>query len=78
LSAPGVGVITAWDTDKIALASGTSQSSALVAAAAAAYISWGVSPDKVAARLEADARPTGAPSTQVGAGVLSIKPPAGR
>jgi thermitase len=78
LTAPGVGVITAWDTDKIAIASGTSQSSALVAAAAAAYISWGVSPGNVAARLEADARPTGAPATQVGAGVLTIKPPAGR
>jgi hypothetical protein len=78
LTAPGVGVITAWDTDKIALASGTSQSSAIVAAAAAAYIGWGVSPDKVAARLEADARPTGAPATQVGAGVLTIKRPTGR
>jgi thermitase len=78
LSAPGVGVITAWDTNMIAVASGTSQSSALVSAAAAAYISWGVSPGNVAARLEADAHPTGALTTEVGAGVLMIKPPAGR
>jgi hypothetical protein len=78
MSAPGVGVITAWGTDMIALASGTSQSSALVSAAAAAYIGWGVSPGNVAARLEADSHPTGATSTEVGSGVLMIKPPAGR
>jgi thermitase len=78
ISAPGVGVITAWDTNMIALASGTSQSSALVSAAAAAYIGWGVSPVNVAARLEADSHPTGAPSSQIGAGVLMIRPPTGR
>jgi len=78
LSAPGVGVITAWDTNMIALASGTSQSSALVSAAAAAYIGWGVSPGNVAARLEADSHSTGAATSEVGAGVLMMKPPAGR
>jgi hypothetical protein len=78
LSAPGVGVITAWETDMIARASGTSQSSALVSAAAAAYIGWGVPAGTVAARLQSDSQTTGAPATQVGAGVLRIKPPAGR
>jgi len=78
LAAPGVGVITAWDTDKVALTSGTSQSSAIVAAAAAAYLGWGVSPSAVPARLRADARPASAAAGTAGVGSLLIKPPAGR
>ncbi len=78
LVAPGVGVITAWKTDKIALVSGTSQSSAIVAGAAAAYLGWGVSSSELTARLKADARSTGSPSNQVGAGILKINAPAGR
>ncbi len=78
LAAPGVGVITAWDTDKVALTSGTSQSSAIVAAAVAAYLGWGVSPSAVPARLRADARPASAAAGTDGVGSLLIKPPAGR
>jgi hypothetical protein len=79
LAAPGVGVITAWETDKIALVSGTSQSSALVSAAAATYLAWGVRPNEIAARLKADARPApGATSVAAPVGVLMIKPPKGR
>lgn len=74
LAAPGVGVISAWETDKIALTSGTSQSSALVSAAAAAYLGWGVSSNAVAARLRSDARP----ATTGGVRSLLIKPPSGR
>jgi thermitase len=78
LTAPGVGVMTAWSTNQIALASGTSQSSALVSGATAAYLGWGVQSGNVTARLKTDAQPTGAPADQVGAGMLMIKPPAGR
>ena len=78
LTAPGVGVITAWSTNQIALASGTSQSSALVTGATAAYLGWGVPSSNVTARLKADARPTGAATDHVGAGILTIKPPLGR
>lgn len=78
LTAPGVGVITAWDTQKIALVSGTSQSTALVTGAVAAYLGWGTTSNAVLLRLRADARPTGAMTTQVGAGVLMIRPPVGR
>ena len=78
LVAPGVGVITAWKTDKIALVSGTSQSSAIVAGAVAAYMGWGASSGNVAAQLKADARPTSSPADQVGAGILKINVPAGR
>ncbi len=79
MAAPGVGVVSAWDTDKVAFVSGTSQSSALVSAAAATYLSWGVLPNAVAARLKADARPAfNSSGVATGAGILMIKPPAGR
>jgi thermitase len=78
LSAPGVGVPGAWGTDKIALLSGTSQASALVAGAAAAYMGWGFNSNGVPVVLRENARSTGAMATQVGAGVLMIRPPAGR
>ena len=79
LAAPGVGVVSAWGTDKIALVSGTSQSSALVSAAAATYLSWGVLPNTVAARLKADARPAfNSSGVATGVGILMIKPPARR
>jgi len=76
LTAPGVGVVTAWNTNQLALASGTSQSSALVAGATAAYLGWGISSSNVANQLKTDARPTGASVDQVGAGILTIRPPA--
>lgn len=79
LAAPGVGVVSAWGTDKIALVSGTSQSSALVAAAAATYIAWGVAANAVAVRLKTDARPApGATGAAGEVGILMIKPPIGR
>jgi thermitase len=78
LAAPGVGVVTAWDTDKAALVNGTSQSSALVSAAAAAYLAWGVPPSTVAARLKADARPAASAPGAGQVGILMIKPPDGR
>lgn len=74
LVAPGVGVVTAWETDKVAVASGTSQSAGLASGAAAAYIAWGVPAKDVIAVLKRDAQPTGAAATQVGAGVLTVKP----
>jgi hypothetical protein len=79
LAAPGVGVVTAWATDKVALVSGTSQSAALVSAAAATYLAWGVPPAQVGARLKADARPAfNASGVSTGVGILRIKPPIGR
>jgi hypothetical protein len=79
LAAPGVGVVSAWGTDKIALVSGTSQSSALVAAAAATYLGWGVPSNGLTARLKADARPALNDSgAATGVGILMIKPPRGR
>ncbi len=73
LAAPGVGLPVAWDTDKAASASGTSQSAAVVSGAVAYYLSIGVKPADIARRLQADAKATGAPQTQVGSGVLWIR-----
>jgi thermitase len=79
IAAPGVGVISAWANDKVALVSGTSQSSALVSAAAASYLAWGVPPSQIAARLKVDARPAfNASGVATGVGILNIKPPGRR
>jgi subtilisin family serine protease len=76
LVAPGVGVVSAWDTDKIAFVSGTSQSAALVSGAAASYLSWGIPASNIAARLKADAQPaSNSTGMATGAGVLMLKPP---
>lgn len=74
LVAPGVGVVSAWETDKVAIASGTSQSTGLVTGAVAAYLAWGVAPKDIITALKNDAKATGAPATQVGAGLLTVKP----
>ena len=76
LVAPGVGVVSAWETDKVAIASGTSHSTGLVSGAVAAYLSWGVSQKEVSALLKKHARSTGAPANQVGAGILTVQPAA--
>lgn len=79
MEAPGVGVVSAWETNKIAFVSGTSQSSALVSGAAATYLSWGVLPNSIAARLKADARPVfNASGVATGVGILTIRPPNSR
>lgn len=78
LVAPGVGDVTAWETDKVAIASGTSHSAGLVSGAAAAYLAWGVTAAEVANLLKRHATPTGAPTTLVGSGILTIKANAGR
>ncbi len=73
IAAPGVGLTTAWGTNMAARVSGTSQSSAIVAGAVAAYLSRGMSYRDVLRQLQADARATGAPPNQVGSGVLYLR-----
>ena len=72
--APGVGVVSAWETDKVAIASGTSHSTGLVSGAAAAYLAWGVPAKDVIQALKNAATPTGSATTQVGSGILTVKP----
>lgn len=78
LVAPGVGNVTAWDTDKVAIASGTSQSAGLVSGAVAAYLAWGTGSTQVVDLLKSHATATGASSSLVGSGILTIKPTAGK
>jgi thermitase len=73
LVAPGVGVVTAWETDKVAITSGTSHSTGLVSGSAAAYLAWGVPSQDVIRLLKSHAKRTGAPSQQLGAGILNIR-----
>lgn len=73
LTAPGVGLPVAWDADKMANASGTSQSAAVVSGVIATYLSWGVPASEIVRRLKVDARPTGASATQVGSGVVWLQ-----
>ena len=73
VAAPGVGLPVAWDADKLAAASGTSQSAAVVSGIVAYYLSIGVAPADIQRRLFADAKATGAPQTQVGNGVVWIR-----
>jgi hypothetical protein len=72
-TAPGVGLPVAWDTDKMANASGTSQSAAIVSGVVATYLSWGVPPSEIQRRLMSTARTTGAPAEQVGHGVIWLQ-----
>lgn len=73
ITAPGVGLPVAWDADKMANASGTSQSAAVVSGVVATYLSWGIPATEVIRRLKVDAKPTGAPTTQVGSGVVWLQ-----
>ena len=73
IAAPGVGLPVAWDTDKAASASGTSQSAGVVSGAVATYLSWGVPGRDIPRRLQANARATGAPPVQVGSGVVWLR-----
>ncbi len=72
LTAPGVGLITAWDVNKIASVSGTSQSSAVAAGAAAATASFGYRADTLESLLKQNARTTGASQDKIGAGVIQL------
>ncbi len=67
--APGVGLPVAWDTNKMALASGTSQSAAVVSGVVAYYMGLGLSNDQVLARMQANAWVTPGTPTQRGYGV---------
>jgi hypothetical protein len=72
ITAPGVGLTVAWDTDKLARASGTSHSTGLVSGAIAAMLSRGYSAADIERQLKQWATPTGAPTSHTGAGVLNL------
>lgn len=71
-AAPGVGLSTAWETNMVATASGTSQSAGVVSGIMAANLSLGVRAPDLLRQMQRDARATGAPPTQVGSGVARV------
>jgi Subtilase family len=70
--APGVGVTTAWDSDKSALVSGTSHSTGIVSGIVAANLSRGILPGQMQVQMQQDAQATGAPPAKVGFGVARV------
>ena len=74
LSAPGVGIVSGYTDNQVVIGSGTSQATALVSGVAATLVGWGYSGQNIATLLINNAQPTGAPSSQVGAGIVQVPP----
>ncbi len=72
LSAPGVGILSAYPNGEVVVGSGTSQATALVSGAVATLMGRGLSGAEAVKLLRESATATGAPKEQVGAGVLQI------
>jgi thermitase len=72
LSAPGVGILSAYPNGEVVVGSGTSQATALTSGAVATLMARGYSGTEAVKLLQESATVTGAPKEQVGAGVLRI------
>jgi hypothetical protein len=71
-AAYGVSLPTAWDTDKMASVSGTSQAAAVVTGVIAANLTLGVPYGQLIATMQKDAKATGASSAKVGSGIVQV------
>jgi thermitase len=72
LAAPGVGIVSAYNDNRMVVSSGTSQATALTSGVVAAMLGWGYAATDISSVLTQHARATGAPVEQVGAGVLQV------
>ena len=72
LAAPGVGIVSAYSDNRMVMSSGTSQATAITSGVIAALLGWGHAPADIAGLLTQSAKATGAPATQVGAGILQV------
>jgi thermitase len=72
LSAPGVGIVSAYSDNRMVVSSGTSQATALTSGVVSAMLGWGYSAQNITEILTRNAQPTGAPRNQVGAGIVQI------
>lgn len=72
LAAPGVGIVSAYNANKLVIGSGTSQAAAITSGVAAYLAGRGYQPSNIPMVLIRSARPTGAAQTAVGAGILRI------
>lgn len=72
ISAPGVGIVSAYNEGKTVIGSGTSQAAALTSGAVSALLSRNYQATRVPQVLSQNAYRTGAPASQVGAGILRL------
>lgn len=72
ISAPGVGIISAYSEGKTVIGSGTSQAAAIASGAVSALLSRNYSSTAIPQVLQKNALPTGAPASQLGAGILRL------
>ncbi len=72
ISAPGVGIVSWYSGGKTVIGSGTSQAAALVSGGVAALLSRNYQAANIPLVLTSNAVRTGAPVTQVGAGILRL------
>lgn len=72
ISAPGVGIVSAYSQGKTVIGSGTSQAAALTSGAVSALLSRHYQAARVPQVLSQNAYRTGAPPSQVGAGILRL------
>lgn len=72
IAAPGVGIVSAYSEGKTVIGSGTSQAAALTSGAVSALLSRHYQAARVPQVLSQNAYRTGAPASQVGAGILRL------
>lgn len=72
VSAPGVGIVSAYSENRMVVSSGTSQATAITSGVISTMLGWGYSAQNITEVLTSNARPTGAPQSQVGAGIVQL------
>lgn len=72
ISAPGVGIVSGYVDGRVVIGSGTSQAAALVSGVATTLVGRGYAGQNVSSILTDHATATGAPSDQVGAGIVRV------
>jgi thermitase len=72
ISAPGVGIVSPYSDGRTVIGSGTSQAAAITSGAISALLSRNYQSQQIPRILTQNATKTGAPATQVGAGILKL------
>ena len=72
LSAPGVGIVSAYADDKLVIGSGTSQATAITSGVVAYLLGRGYYGPNIIPLLTRTAEPLQAPATAVGAGLIQV------
>lgn len=72
ISAPGVGIVSAYSDNRMVVSNGTSQATAITTGTVSMMLGWGYASQNIAEIISQNARSTGAPKNQVGAGVVQV------